>query len=361
MAGGGSGGPPPPPPPPPVDAAGRRRAYSSSEAPPSSAATSNPSAAAAAGLRIRSSTTTVTAGDRIPRTNSRPNFNFDPDDLERDAVPTSVPSASGGEGGSRRGSHGTAGVSASTRTTTTTAAAATTTAAATAAAAAAGATTAASNWSTASTVSSDDDTGGGFFAGEGQKLVPERERERERAKKERKRKTSFSRPRFFSLHPSLKKRENPADHGGGLHGLHSVASVVDALSWAPDKGRGREHAERERALRPSLVEGGARAGESRVAFAGGWRLQLHAWVRDFFISALNTSLWALLVGVAVVYLLIFFVFAGIWWLLWSTNPRCLSKSDDSGFSFGTAFIFAVATTQTVGYGNTAPNDGCPPG
>jgi hypothetical protein len=151
-------------------------------------------------------------------------------------------------------------------------------------------------------------------------------------------------------------------HGGGLHGgLHGVASVVDALSWAPDRGRGREHAERERSLRPSLVEGGARAGESRVAFAGGWRLQLHAWVRDFFISALNTSLPALLIGVAVVYLIIFFVFAGVWWLLWSTNPRCLSKSPDSGFSFGTAFIFAVATTQTVGYGNTAPNDGCPPG
>ena len=111
-------------------------------------------------------------------------------------------------------------------------------------------------------------------------------------------------------------------HGGGLHGgLHGVASVVDALSWAPDRGRGREHAERERSLRPSLVEGGARAGESRVAFAGGWRLQLHAWVRDFFISALNTSLPALLIGVAVVYLIIFFVFAGVWWLLWSTNPR----------------------------------------
>ena len=84
-------------------------------------------------------------------------------------------------------------------------------------------------------------------------------------------------------------------------------------------------------------------------------------MRDFFISALNTSLPALLAGVAVVYLAIFFAFAGIWWLLWSTNPRCLSKSADSGFSFGTAFIFAVATTQTVGYGNTAPNDGCPPG
>ena len=195
-----------------------------------------------------------------------------------------------------------------------------------------------------------------FCQGKGRK----KKRTRRRRRRRRRKKKTLT---LFEIEKTRKKKRTP--HQGDHHhhhigGLHSVASVVDALSWAPDKGRGREHAERERALRPSLVEGGARAGESRVEFAGGWRLQLHAWARDFFISALNTSLPALLVGVAVVYLLIFFVFAGVWWLLWSTNPRCLSTSEDSGRSFGTAFIFAVATTQTIGYGNTAPNDQCPP-
>jgi len=114
--------------------------------------------------------------------------------------------------------------------------------------------------------------------------------------------------------------------------------------------------DRERARRPSLIRGGARAGESRVRFAAAWRVGLHAWLRDFFVSALHLSLGQLLLGVAAVYLAIFFIFAGVWWAVWASDERCLSSSAASRRSFGTAFIFSVATTQTIGYGNTAPND-----
>ena len=36
---------------------------------------------------------------------------------------------------------------------------------------------------------------------------------------------------------------------------------------------------------------------------------------DFFISALNTRFWHLLVGIVVVYMATFFIFAGFWLLL----------------------------------------------
>jgi len=138
------------------------------------------------------------------------------------------------------------------------------------------------------------------------------------------------------------------------------AGAGQALGAHPDDPRppspGYAAGDRERARRPSLIRGGARAGESRVRFAAAWRVGLHAWLRDFFVSALHLSLGQLLLGVAAVYLAIFFIFAGVWWAVWAGDERCLSASAASRRSFGTAFIFSVATTQTIGYGNTAPND-----
>lgn len=87
-----------------------------------------------------------------------------------------------------------------------------------------------------------------------------------------------------------------------------------------------------------------------------WRLLIHAWVRDFFISALNTSLKKILAAVVTLYTAIFLVFAAIWYAYWRIAPQCLSSNDRP--TFGAAMIFSIATSQTVGYGNTAPL-GCP--
>ena len=83
---------------------------------------------------------------------------------------------------------------------------------------------------------------------------------------------------------------------------------------------------------------------------------MHAWAHDSFVTALNRPLPVLLAAIAVLYLVIFVAFAGLWWAVWAADDRCLSKADGSRKSFGTAFLFSVATTQTIGYGNTAPND-----
>ena len=146
---------------------------------------------------------------------------------------------------------------------------------------------------------------------------------------------------------------------------------------------------RERARHPSLIHGGARLGQSRVQFASPWRMKMHALLHDFFVSTLQLSLPWLFLAVAALYLVIFVLFAALWWAAWQADPRCLSTSDDSGRTFATAFVFAIATTQTIGervwgvegtegwrrverqqkksttpptpptgYGNTAPND-CP--
>lgn len=87
-----------------------------------------------------------------------------------------------------------------------------------------------------------------------------------------------------------------------------------------------------------------------------WRLFIHSWVRDFFISALNTSLKRIILVVVLLYTAVFLTFAAIWYAYWSAAPQCLSSSDAR--TFGAALIFSIATSQTVGYGNTAPL-GCP--
>jgi len=41
---------------------------------------------------------------------------------------------------------------------------------------------------------------------------------------------------------------------------------------------------------------------------------------DFFISALNTKLWILILIITLVYLATFFVFGGIWWAVYLCAP-----------------------------------------
>ena len=41
---------------------------------------------------------------------------------------------------------------------------------------------------------------------------------------------------------------------------------------------------------------------------------------DFFISALNTKLWILILMISLVYLATFFIFAGVWWGVYLCAP-----------------------------------------
>lgn len=41
---------------------------------------------------------------------------------------------------------------------------------------------------------------------------------------------------------------------------------------------------------------------------------------DFFISALNTKLWILILMISLVYLSTFFIFAGVWWGVYLCAP-----------------------------------------
>lgn len=128
--------------------------------------------------------------------------------------------------------------------------------------------------------------------------------------------------------------------------LHHAPTVF--FSDCPLKHTGYAAGARERARRPSLIHGGKRVGQSRVRFAAPARVKLHRWTADFFVSALHLTLPQLLLAVAALYLLIFLIFAALWWAVWRGDPRCLSKSEQSGQTFATAFLFSIATTQTIG-------------
>ena len=51
-----------------------------------------------------------------------------------------------------------------------------------------------------------------------------------------------------------------------------------------------------------------------------WALTSALWRADFFISALNTKLWILILMISLVYLFTFFFFAGIWWGVYLCAP-----------------------------------------
>ncbi|KAK9825397.1 hypothetical protein WJX81_000403 [Elliptochloris bilobata] len=122
--------------------------------------------------------------------------------------------------------------------------------------------------------------------------------------------------------------------------------------WTPDRGRGFYSQERNRKKRPSLVETGMKAGKSRVRYTQRELLFIHQWTRDFFISALNTKLWILILIITLVYLATFFIFAGIWWGVYLNAEDCITNIQ----GFPMAFLISVATQQTIGYGNSAPNN-----
>ncbi|KAL3154506.1 hypothetical protein ABBQ32_013968 [Trebouxia sp. C0010 RCD-2024] len=125
--------------------------------------------------------------------------------------------------------------------------------------------------------------------------------------------------------------------------------------WSPDRGSAQH--QRERALRqsPALVATGRHAGQSRVEYVQKHYLFLHAWKRDFFHAAIHTPLYLVLAVIAVIYTTTFFFFGLLWWSILRCHGDCVANNNgDTGFV--TALIFSVVTEQTIGYGNTYPNE-----
>ncbi|KAK9916760.1 hypothetical protein WJX75_006642 [Coccomyxa subellipsoidea] len=122
--------------------------------------------------------------------------------------------------------------------------------------------------------------------------------------------------------------------------------------WTPDRGTGYYEVERARKKVPSLVSTGSKAGKSRVEYTNRTTLFIHEWSRDFFISALNTRIWQVLITIILIYLFTFFFFSAFWYLLAQVDPTCTYNAPN----FVSAYIVSMVTQQTIGYGNMGPND-----
>ncbi|KAK9856462.1 hypothetical protein WJX84_003016 [Apatococcus fuscideae] len=121
-----------------------------------------------------------------------------------------------------------------------------------------------------------------------------------------------------------------------------------------DRGAGIYQDERFRHKRPSLVETGRHAGRSRVRFSNQEVLLFHQWTKDFFISAINTPLYKLVVIICVIYIATFFFFSAFWWIIVVSDSTCLYNTA-GGLTYVEIFMFSFITQQTIGYGNTGPN------
>ena len=106
--------------------------------------------------------------------------------------------------------------------------------------------------------------------------------------------------------------------------------------------------ENERRTIATLVQGGQSLGISRVKYYG-INLGLHLLLRDFFITIVNLETSTILLLVAGVYLLVFFLWSIVWILVMKFYPECLSG--DQG-QYSEAVAFSVITQMTIGYGNT---------
>jgi len=122
--------------------------------------------------------------------------------------------------------------------------------------------------------------------------------------------------------------------------------------YRPNLGRSFYTKDQERDHIPTLVEGGYNVGGSKVKYEGA-NIGIHLWTRDFFITVVNLDTHKLLGCVAMVYLIVFLFWSGIWMIIMKHYPACLSG--DQG-SYAEAFTFSVITQMTIGYGNTNPGD-----
>lgn len=125
--------------------------------------------------------------------------------------------------------------------------------------------------------------------------------------------------------------------------------------WSPDRGSAQHQRERESRKSPALVATGRHAGQSRVEYVQKHYLFLHAWKRDFFHAAIHTPLYMVLAVMAVIYTATFFFFGLLWWAILRKDGQCVTNNNNQT-GYVTALIFSVVTEQTIGYGNTYPNE-----
>lgn len=122
--------------------------------------------------------------------------------------------------------------------------------------------------------------------------------------------------------------------------------------WTPDRGSSAHELERRRLHRPALVQTGSAAGQSRVKYTSSGVLAWHMWHRDFFLTVIHQNVWKLLGAFSFFYLGSFLFFSLWWYIIWKADDQCLYGV----IGYPTIFNFSVVTQQTIGYGNTGPNN-----
>ena len=86
---------------------------------------------------------------------------------------------------------------------------------------------------------------------------------------------------------------------------------------------------------------------------GRWLLWWHVVRRGFFSSAVNAKLGLLLLGLVALYVSTLCFWATVYYFSWRTHGRHCFVGFDGPVS---AFLFALETQQTIGYGTRAPGD-----
>eukprot|EP00884_Botryococcus_braunii_P021108 jgi/Botrbrau1/7681/Bobra.0159s0123.1 len=137
-----------------------------------------------------------------------------------------------------------------------------------------------------------------------------------------------------------------------VHHESWIAFSSEFSGWTPDRGDGRYSEIRHRVAMPALITTGKNGGESRIQLTNAWAISWFAFTRDFFISVLNVPMHYLLPALSVIYVIIFFFFSGVWAAIHKANNDCLYGITD----YTSIWIFAMVTTQTIGYGNSGPNN-----
>eukprot|EP00891_Asterochloris_glomerata_P004119 jgi/Astpho2/4119/fgenesh1_pg.00063_%23_104_t len=158
------------------------------------------------------------------------------------------------------------------------------------------------------------------------------------------------------LSPEMQNVKNFLSKISGRPGPSKEKSKeMDIAGWSPDRGSGQNAATREKLNMPALVETGHHAGNSRVQYLQRHYLFLHAWKRDFFHTAIHTKLAWVLVVISIIYTASFFFFSALWYLIIRFEGECIQNNNNET-GFVTALIFSIVTEQTIGYGNTFPNE-----
>lgn len=128
---------------------------------------------------------------------------------------------------------------------------------------------------------------------------------------------------------------------------HAASIKVEKVG--ADRGTGLYQLEREKLGLPSLVQGGRHAGRSRVLYRG-HHLSFNLLFSDFFITSIQQKTWVVVAVAAASYMLMYWIWGILYWLIVRFHPGCIYGAS----TFVEAWVFAVITHTTVGYGNTGP-------